>query len=96
MTQHVTLIDGEKRQDEYPEAFVIPPLWVRHSVDAGTVVKVGFELVGFGAERMWVRITRVTDNGTYEGELDNHPAILPMNYGETVAFGPENILDVWS
>jgi len=96
MTQHVTLIDGEKRQDEHPETFVIPPLWVRHSVDAGDVVKVGFELQGTGAERMWVRVTRVTDNGTYEGELDNHPAILPMDYGDAVAFGPENILDVWS
>lgn len=99
----IALIDGVAMNRKHPDTFEIPDN--REGLSPGRLVKVGFEATselvehigyeGPAAERMWVRIEEVRDDGTYLGTLQNAPFALPMTLGQIVSFGPEHILSIW-
>lgn len=80
-------IEGEGRMSDYA-----PP-------KVGDIVKVRFEIDppidGCSAERMWVRVTMVSDS-TATGMLDNNPLVISdMKIGDKVVFDLADILGIW-
>lgn len=62
----------------------------RQSYECGDVVKVRFVYRGM-AERIWVRITNHC-GGKFTGILDNDPAVIPKENGDTVHFKGSQIV----
>src|SRR5262245_3307375 len=96
-----SLMDGELQAAAHPDTFEMPSAKLRHALDVGDNVKLGFEPHRqsrdvFG-ERMWVKITRVVASG-YEGELVNIPicAWRGLEIGDLVRFEPKHVLDVFT
>jgi hypothetical protein len=96
------LLDAERRHRMNPISFSIPRSELRRGLRPGSLVKL---LFGFGdadadadaalAERMWVEVLSVDDDG-YVGRLDNDPsAITDLHAGDHVRFGPEHVAAIW-
>jgi hypothetical protein len=72
-TPKYTLENGEERHTESPETFWMPPRRDRERLKPGALVKCMFRSSevhdGFSAERMWVTVKAVRDDGTYLGKL---------------------------
>lgn len=50
---------------------------------------------GCSGERMWVRVTRIRDDGTVEGKLRNHPVVrTDLEWGDTVHVKASDIVEV--
>ncbi|PSL41044.1 hypothetical protein B0H99_103178 [Planomicrobium soli] len=82
---------------EFPYTFQRPSEEVLSWLEIGDLVKLIFvaneaEEGEFGAERMWVEITEI-DGSRFTGTLNNEPYSLPIEVGERVSFGYENICD---
>lgn len=96
----VSLIDGESRARNYPQTWKVPGHSERSGLRVGAIAKLGFEYREsrhpVEGERLWVIVTQVRELEfpCYVGTLDNVPAVLPMDYGDEVAFGPEHVLDI--
>lgn len=93
-TRFSGLLDAEQRHQADPHSFSIPRSDVRRSLAVGDLVKL---LFGFGrgdppsAERMWVEIVDVSDDG-YVGRLENTPqAISDLRPGDLVPFRPLHV-----
>lgn len=90
----VTLQNAVERNAEYPESFQIPTQEERAGVQPGAFAKCMFT-DGKYTERMWIKVVRRNDDGTYAGELNNDPARLALKCGHALTFGPEHIIDLW-
>lgn len=88
MHPKITLIDGVAQHQRTPDTFWVPSDADKAAVKPGDHVKLGFT-DGVHRERMWVK---VTSPGI--GLIDNDPAFLPIEYGDTVAFEPRHILNI--
>ena len=89
------LINGIERHNESPETFEIPSAGEIQSLHEGSLVKLGFEEDGSGAERMWVEVKSIQDN-VLEGVLDNDPTLIQsIKAGDSLSFRNENILAIW-
>src|ERR1017187_102748 len=93
--EDITMVNVEDRHAEAPDTFEIPHLLTRLSVRVGDQAKAIFT-DGTMTERMWIKVTEVTGNGTYTGTLYNYPVALPMEYGEEIQFSAANVLDARS
>jgi hypothetical protein len=85
------LDDGEQRNREAPETFLIPDLALRKILRPGDFAKLIFEIALEGdeypaVERMWVIIRERTPSG-YIGMLDNEPDSISEN--ESFSLGSE-------
>jgi len=84
--------------DEFPYTFYKPSSEVVSQLKVGNEVKLMFEFESDdpeapSAERMWVEITSITDDG-YIGKLDNEPAyIQDIKYEDPVEFQVCHIVD---
>ena len=67
-------------------------------IKVGDIVKKGWKSVDGTNEYMWVEITKIIDEKTYEGLLDNDP-ILEYDYelslGDMVIVKKEEIIDIY-
>ena len=100
------LEDGEQRNREAPQTFLIPNLALRKTLRPGDFAKLIFEIAVEGeehglverlVERMWVIIRERTPSG-YIGMLDNEPDCIPENdrlwLGTELAFEYRHIIAV--
>jgi hypothetical protein len=96
------LHDGEQRNREAPEAFLIPDLALRKILQPGDFAKLIFEIAMEGdeypaVERMWVIIRERTPSG-YIGMLDNEPDSISENkrfwVGTEMPFDYRHIISV--
>ena len=81
-----TLVDVVERAEKF-STFSIPPLEERATLAPGDYAKLVFD----DAERMWVKVTRVNDDGSYRGVLDNDPVIVELKPGAKVTFSPQHV-----
>ncbi len=76
------LEDGEQRNREHPDKFLIPDLAVRDALQPGDFAKLVFRIAiedqPEAFERMWV-IVRARVSGGYLGMLDNEPTKICEN-----------------
>lgn len=92
------LEDAKKTAAEFPYTFYSPSSEVISQLKVGNEVKLIFEFESDdpeapGAERMWVEITTITDDG-FTGTLDNEPAyIQDIKYQDPVEFQACHIVD---
>ena len=92
------LEDAHKIADEYPYTFYKPSSEVISQLKVGNEVKLIFEFESDDpeaprAERMWVEITSIADDG-FTGTLDNEPAyIQDIKYQDPVEFQACHIAD---
>jgi hypothetical protein len=96
---HYDLKSGVARHTRHPNTFWIPDREDRESLNPGDMVKLLFvvpeETRGPSTERMWVKVTRVSPDGTYRGELNNAPVFIrKLPKGTTIKFGPEHVIDI--
>jgi hypothetical protein len=90
-----TLLNGEERAKENPKTFLIPDRKERDTCGFGTNCKLLFENPSTeDVERMWVSVTKVFPDGTYEGYLNNEPIVINAKYMDTVQFKPEHIIAI--
>ena len=99
LPDNVELANGEKLHKKHPTTFEMPDRSERENLKPGSTVKLLFQWIKqpegqhFAGERMWVTIKFVNrDEPKYTGELDSLPVDLPLNPGDLVRFGPENII----
>lgn len=86
------ITNAVERNRDYPKTFYIPTQEERMNVKVGDSVKIILEDLENG-ERVWVSIIS-KDNDKFEGELVSHPTLFPIQYGERISFGEENIIDI--
>jgi hypothetical protein len=92
------LEDAQKIADEFPYTFYKPSKEVISQLKSGNQAKLIFEFESDNpeaprAERMWVGITEVNENGS-SGYLDNDPAyIKDLKYKDSVEFHECHIID---
>lgn len=90
------LVNVESMARKHPETFEIAERSMREGHKKGDLVKLIWEEKGRGAggERMWVKVTDVSRNGSvrYKGELNNAPVVVSdLELGDTVKFGPQHV-----
>ncbi|MHC4504627.1 MAG: DUF2314 domain-containing protein [Planctomycetota bacterium] len=98
------LTDGEAQTKEKADRFPIPTRQVRWTVEVGRHVKLQFlgpspearKRLGAAGERMWVEVTQRSDDGSYVGRLDNHPAVFKhlLHKDDPVPFEPRHIIAI--
>ena len=98
------LIDGRKRQAEFPESFAVPSLDDVARLRKGDLVKVGVEFeadeAGHGGERFWVILTGVFDEASptcLSGDIDNDLACTAshgLGLGDRIDFDPQHVLAI--
>ena len=92
----IHLINGESKNTQDPETFLIPTVEQRKAVVSGNFVKIGFmsdDPECFG-EWMWVKVCECVEGEIYAGMLANRPLCIPLKPGAWIRFGPEYILDI--
>jgi hypothetical protein len=92
------LEDAERLNERNPESFFIPPRSRRERLVAGDTVKLVFRFEppapNASAERMWVDVVEVGDDGCV-GELVNRPAYIQgLEPGSRIEFAPEHVASV--
>ena len=87
--------------DVYPDTFFMPLKEHVALLSLGDRVKLGFEIntpipemEWVGGERMWVRLTSISDDG-FVGTLTNDPVFIRgLAYGSKVIFEARHILNL--
>lgn len=92
LPEGITLIDGNVRNAQHPSSFFIPDDDEKHSLKVGSFVKLGFETVDRGGERMWVEITDILEDGSMIGTLVNTPIFTNLSWGDKVHFELRHVL----
>ncbi len=92
------LMNARKMNHAHPDTFHIPSMEDIKQLKAGSIVKLGFDVVGVkdasGGERMWVIVTAL-DGDKFTGKLDNDPVVIRgLRYEDTIHFTAENILSI--
>lgn len=92
------LVNAREMNRAHPNTFHIPLAEELKSLKAGSIVKLGFDVIdakeSSGNERMWVIVT-ARDGDEFAGKLDNSPVVIRgLKYEDTVRFEKDNILDI--
>ena len=93
-----SLVDAQKLAEEFPYTFYKPSSQLVSQLKPGNQVKLIFEFRSDdpdapSAERMWVDIAEVSNEGFY-GLLDNDPAyIKDLKYKDPIKFNENHIID---
>jgi len=94
------LIDAAKVASEHPDTFHRPPSKEIGAVRPGDFVKLLFGISdatpgGPDAERMWVIVSSVENNGQFSGRLRNEPhSIRSLKVNDEIAFEANHIIDI--
>lgn len=94
------LINAREMNQAHPDTFYLPSTEELKSVKAGSIIKLGFDVIDAkdtpGSERMWTVVT-ARDGDEFVGKLDGHPVIIRgLKYGDVVHFRVDNIYDIAS
>jgi len=89
-----TLEDGEALHVSHPTTFWIPGEAERKSLKTGQIAKLIFKGNTHCCERMWVIVTEVKSDGSYVGQLDNHPTCIRAKAGDAVRFEPRHVINI--
>jgi uncharacterized protein YegJ (DUF2314 family) len=89
----VTMLSGEAKHAEFPNTFYLPSLEERSNVPVGDFARIIFT-DGDVTERMWVKVTKQFDDGSYLGELANDPAFLKLKHLDPVSFQAKYVIDI--
>jgi hypothetical protein len=76
------------------ETFDVPTREELLAVKVGDFVKVIFESLRGGCERMWVKLTKCDPGELWEGTLANDPVIVPLKHGDVVSFHPYDSISI--
>lgn len=92
-----TLLDAEQQNAEHPETFWIPEKADRQSLKPGQIVKCIFQGTKQKnpTERMWVIVHEVLPDGSYRGELNNHPTFIHAKAGDAVIFSAKHVIQIY-
>lgn len=94
------LLDAESQNEAFPDTFPIPSAAERASLRTGDLVKLVFVLdpppdEGPNAERMWVEVRRIHDDGGYDGWLTNDPVVIPdLEPSALIAFEAHHVAGI--
>lgn len=94
------LLDAETQNESFPDTFPIPSLTERETLRTGDLVKLVFVLdpppeEGPNAERMWLEVRRIRDDGGYDGWLTNEPLVIPgLEKGTLIEFDPHHVAGI--
>ena len=97
---HWGLLDAEAQHEAFPDSFPIPSAEERRGLNPGDMVKLVFVLdpppeSGPNAERMWVEVRSVLDDGTFDGWLTNEPSVIEgLLTGTFLAFSAEHVAGI--
>ncbi len=83
---------GIKTHRLSPDTFWIPDAEVKDEIREGDLVKLVWLVKRRPGERMWVIVTH-RDGDRLTGMLDNQPVFAHLEYGETIQFGIDDIID---
>lgn len=87
-----TLMSGLESHRKYPESFEVPSDEDKELLRPGDSAKLMWSVMRMPGERMWVRIThRAGDH--LVGTLENDPVFVFKEYGDTVKFHIDDIID---
>lgn len=87
------LTDVEERAEKNPD-FWFPPKLLRRNLKVGKYVQLVFNSVKGqppGAERMWVMVIEILNDGFYKGELHSDPVSIKILHGEKVLFESRHV-----
>lgn len=88
------LDSGIVRSREHPDTFWIPDEMEKAAIHPGAVVRLMFTMRDGWTERMWVRVTAVSERRLV-GTLANYPYGIPrLTYGTKVRFRREHVIDI--
>lgn len=93
------LEDAQKIADEFPYTFYKPSKEVISQLTEGNIVKLIFPFESDdpeapSAERMWVIVKKLGENGSFKGVLDNDPYhIKDLKCGDPIEFSECHIID---
>jgi hypothetical protein len=86
------IASGLKQHLETPDSFEIPDDELKDMIEPGDLVKLMWDVARLPGERMWVRVThRAGDR--LKGTIENWPAFVYKNPGETIRFRIDDIID---
>ena len=94
------LIDGAARNAQYPDGFDVPTDLEKRAVKVGDLVKIGVELdvpdgeTTLGGERFWLRVTAVTRDGVFVGEVVDALLVVNGEPGNLIRFEARHMLDI--
>lgn len=94
------LLDAESQNEAFPDTFPIPTRSERQRLRTGDLVKLVFVLdpppeEGPNAERMWIEVRRIGDDGSYDGWLTNDPVVIPgLEPSTLIAFEPRHVAGI--
>ncbi|MGN1223507.1 MAG: DUF2185 domain-containing protein [Ruminococcus sp.] len=100
MDKNYYLEDAQERHRKHPRTFDIPTEEEIEALQVNDLVKLIFSFPeqlenGCCAERMWVCITEITEDG-FCGELDNHPYYLKdLKAGDRITFQKKHIAAIF-
>lgn len=89
--------NGIEINKEFPDTFEIPSAAEKARIKPGTDVKVGIILPpesGFANERVWVKVTSVTNDGVIYGVLKSQPYVADAKRGDVLHFSFDNVLAI--
>lgn len=92
------LVNAREMNQAHPDTFPIPSARELNSLKAGSIVKLGFDVIESedapSSERMWVIVTTRSGN-KFVGKLDNDPVVVRgLKYGDAIHFAADHILDI--
>src|SRR5699024_1389236 len=94
------LLDAESQHEAFPDTFPIPSLAEPQALRTGDLVKLVFVLdppptEGPNAERMWIEVRRIHEDGTFDGWLTNDPVVISDLEPEAlIAFEPCHVAGI--
>lgn len=94
------LLDAEAQNEAFPDTFPIPSARERRALRTGDLVKLVFVLdppptEGPNAERMWMEVRRIHEDGSYDGWLTNDPVVVPgLESGALIAFEAHHVAGI--
>ncbi len=91
MKHAITFIDGVERNRLNPRTFRIPSEKQKDRINLGDMVKIGSEFSD-GAERFWVSVLSIKDNGTMTGTVSNYLLTAHLDFDDVVKFERKHIL----
>jgi hypothetical protein len=85
------------RPPSHLKSFRMPDKVEIENLKAGSSVKLMFAdpTRETGGERMFVNITKINEDGSFESELHNQPLFLPLKQGDKIEAHVTDIIEVW-
>lgn len=95
LKEHQQFMNGVIMNRDHPDTFEIPSDEEKAAIFPGDFVKVGFLTdARIGAERMWLEVTGIRDDGWIHGKLNNDPVIVSHKIGDEFTVHRDHVLSI--